>query len=272
MERPTIPNSGKAGKRLKGVFLLVGPPGSGKTSLSKYFIAHNLSKRKASIYVSTDEPPNSVESSLRKYRYSPRRHDLRIVDCYSWRVGISSNPSFQSVNPFNLTELAIKISMVHKGLKNFSFVLDSASALMLNAGVSETINFLQILSAQIRQAEGLGLVILEAGMHEKHVLRTLGAILDGVLQIKLEETPSGRLRRLFRAFSIKNSPHSSEWTPFEIREDRISFTTITVDEKEQTLSSPILEFPIPEDIDYEKNPIERVLNLPKRGHPILLDV
>lgn len=270
MAKPSIPGFDKANRHLKGVFLLVGLPGSGKTTLCKYFIAHYLSKKKASIYVSTDESPNSVEYSLKKFGYNPKRHNLRIIDCYSWRIGIDPNLRPQAVRPSNLTEVSIMIAKAQQGLQNFCFVLDSASSLMLDAGVSATINFLQVLSAHIRQVEGLGLVVLELGMHEEHILRTLGAILDGILQIKLEELASGRLIRFFRIFSMKNSPHVSDWIPFEIWEGGVYFTTIKLDGIEKpTFSGRAPEFPFSGDIGYEKNQFGEVLNLSRRSRTTL---
>lgn len=126
MEISSIPCFDRTSKRLKGLLLLTGPPGSGKTTLCKYFIANHLSKRRASIYISTDEEPSSLESSLRKYRYSPRRHDLRIIDCYSWRIEKNPNTRFKAVDSSNLTELSIMISKTYKDIQNYSFVLDSS--------------------------------------------------------------------------------------------------------------------------------------------------
>lgn len=264
--RPGILSYSRKSERLKGVFLLVGLPGSGKTSLCKYFITHEL-KRKASIYLSTDESPNSLEHSLKRFRYNSKRHDLRIIDCYSWRVGTNSNSRIYTVMPANLTEVSIMIAKAQRDLKNFNFVLDSASTLILHAGVPATISFLQSLSASIKEAEGFGLITLELGMHDRNVVHTLGAMLDGILQIKLKEHPSGKLMRLFRVFSMKNSAHSTDWMPFEIRDDGVYFTMMRLDKTEEDTfdGRKISRLQPYEDVDYERSSFEEILSPSRRS-------
>lgn len=266
-ERPDILRDSRNNKQLKGVFLLVGLPGAGKTSLCKYFITHKLSKRKASIYLSTDESSNSVEYSLKKFGYNPKRHDLRIIDCYSWRVSMNSNSGIQTAMPANLTEVSIMMAKAQRDLKDFNLVLDSASTLILHAGIPATISFLQTLSASVKEADGLGLVTLESGMHDKNVFHTLGAMLDGILQIKLEESPSGSIMRFFRAFSMKDYSHSSDWMPFEIRDDGVYFTMMKLDriQKHALVGHQTLSFTPYEDVDFERSSFEKIFNPSKRS-------
>ena len=74
----------------KNMILLVGPPGSGKSSFCEQTVLQNLTMDTPVIYVTTEGDPSRVEASLREKglaRIEPNL--LSFVDAYNETVGIS---------------------------------------------------------------------------------------------------------------------------------------------------------------------------------------
>ena len=51
----------------RGVYLLTGPHGAGKTTFCKTFIAKGLSSKETGIYLSTDEDCREIQASIQIY-------------------------------------------------------------------------------------------------------------------------------------------------------------------------------------------------------------
>jgi KaiC/GvpD/RAD55 family RecA-like ATPase len=74
----------------KNMILLVGPPGSGKSTFCHQSILHNLAMDKPIIYVITEYDPSKAEEALRENglgRIEPGL--LSFVDAYDETVGVS---------------------------------------------------------------------------------------------------------------------------------------------------------------------------------------
>ena len=41
--------------------------------------------------------------------------------------------------------------------------------------------------------------------------------------MKIEEAPSGELRRFFRAYNLKGVAHSTKWVPYQITSEGIKY-------------------------------------------------
>lgn len=201
----------------RGLILLIGPPGSGKSVFCKQFVYLGLLKGEPALLVLTDEPPGRIKESMKSLGFdiTPFENMIKIIDCYSWRTGIGSTSAYFVSNPGVLSDVSVTIDSVRQGLRNFRFVLDSVTTLAMNSGVETMPRFLQTLSARIKESDGLGIIVLDSGVHNEKFETYLKAMCDGVFEMNIE-TVEARLNRKFRIYSLKGASHSTEWIPFRI--------------------------------------------------------
>ena len=94
----------------RGIYLLTGHSGAGKTVFCETFIARGLSNQETGIYLSTDVDCGEIQASIQKLMEDKDRMkgDLRLIDAYSWRVrGVMGSGPFVTVDPANLTGVMI---------------------------------------------------------------------------------------------------------------------------------------------------------------------
>jgi KaiC/GvpD/RAD55 family RecA-like ATPase len=118
--------------------LLIGPPGIGKTIFSKQFIINGLKCGEPCIYVSTDESPNDFIRSMRLFDFNIEQYlkdeMLKIVDCYTWKIGGKITHQYAVNNPSDLSSISISIEEAgHDGEKP-RLVIDSITGLSLTSG------------------------------------------------------------------------------------------------------------------------------------------
>lgn len=211
----------------KGVWLVVGPPGAGKSTYSKQFIHEGLRAGQHGVYVSTEESPLALINSIRSYSPPLRSevHDLlRIVDCYSWRAGEKTETQFAVANPSNLNDTNIAIESARKGITDFRYVLDSISSLALSAGPGATQKFLQISIARLRAANANGMCVAELGAHEVLFMNYLRFAFDGIIEMDFHDDGE-ELKRTFRIFSMRGISHSTNRFEFKINDQGINFSS-----------------------------------------------
>ena len=142
----------------RGIYLLTGPSGAGKTSFCKTFIARGLSNQETGIYLSTDDDCGEIQASIQKLMEDQDRTkgDLRLIDAYSWRVrGATDNEPFVTVNPANLTGVMIACQKICQSVSKPRFVFDSITNLAIQSNPATTLKFLQLVTAKMRNLNAL---------------------------------------------------------------------------------------------------------------------
>lgn len=210
--------------------LLMGPSGVGKTIFSKQFIYNGLVHGEPGIYLSTDEPPEKIDASMRSFGFNTETYissgAFRIVDCYSWRTGGKSTSEYSISNPADLATVSIAIDKARQGLNKTRLVLDSITGLMTicNHNLTFFSKFLQIIVAKTRSTNSNAIFLASPEAHDQMFISYLREIFDGTLEMKMEirKDESGEeIKRLLRLFSLKGARHKTQWTPFEISNDGI---------------------------------------------------
>jgi KaiC/GvpD/RAD55 family RecA-like ATPase len=208
----------------RGIYLLIGDSGSGKTSFCKTFMARGLSNKETGIYLSTDEDCSKIQTSIQKLMENQDRmkDDLRLVDAYSWRVrGITSSGPFVSVDPANLTGVMIACQKICCDVSNPIFVFDSITNLAVQSNPDTTLKFVQMVTAKIRSLNTLALFTLTPTSHDSKFVSTVKTMFDGIFEMRLDDLGS-EITRMFRIFSIKGVKHQTRWIIFTITEKGIS--------------------------------------------------
>lgn len=205
--------------------LLIGPSGVGKTIFCKHFFYNGLMMGEPSIYVTTNETPEEIGTSMKTFGLDiepyKKKETTCIVDGCSWKLGrgTSSEYAVDSQHDY-LTSISIKIKKAKKDLKNVRLIFDSVSELTALSNKAAVLNFLQVLTARIRLDGGKAIFTVASGAHDEHFINLLRLNFDGILEMKVDDSGQD-IKRLLRIFSLKGAEHKTTWTPFEITDKGI---------------------------------------------------
>jgi KaiC/GvpD/RAD55 family RecA-like ATPase len=208
----------------RGIYLLTGHSGAGKTVFCKTFIARGLSNQEPGIYLSTDDDCGEIQASIQRLTEDKDmvKGDLRLIDAYSWRVrGVTGGGPFVTVDPANLSGVIVACQRVCQGVSKPRFVFDSITNLAVQSDPDTTMRFLQLVTAKMRSMDALAFFTLIPTSHDSKFVSTVKAMFDGVFEMRLDDVGS-EITRMFRVFSIKGVKHQTRWIVFTITERGIS--------------------------------------------------
>jgi len=208
----------------RGIYLLTGHSGAGKTVFCKTFIARGLSNQEPGIYLSTDDDCGEIQTSIQRLTEDKDmvKGDLRLIDAYSWRVrGVTGGGPFVTVDPANLSGVIIACQRVCQGVSKPRFVFDSITNLAVQSDPDTTMRFLQLVTAKMRSMDALAFFTLIPTSHDSKFVSTVKAMFDGVFEMRLDDVGS-EITRMFRVFSIKGVKHKTRWVVFNVTEGGIS--------------------------------------------------
>jgi len=213
------------GQMNKGnVLLLSAVPGVGKTIFGLNFLEEGLKEEQPGIAMVTDFSPEDLISMASIFNYHWEKHVesglLKIVDCYSHMLGEGSTSQFFVENPENLTRVGRTLREAQNQDSGGRMLMDSASTLLLLSNDIVGVKFLSSISARLKRSEFNSLFILEGGVHDSVVAQRLRYMLDGVLEMRVEEV-GGELDRFFRIYSLRGCQHDTRWVHFHIGEKGI---------------------------------------------------
>lgn len=209
----------------KSTILIVGPPGSGKTTFCQQFIYSGLKKTEPAFYITLDSSPDDVSNRMQEFKWDlkpfMKKKRVYFLDAYSWKVGggkesetikvISGGLDINNIN-MTLADILDKINSVgNRG------IFDSLSTLLLYTPADLVLRFVPVLIAKAKRANSTQLLILEEGVHEEKIVNTLSYMVDGVINIKIEGN-----KRLFQISKMKGVSCTRDWLEFTIGKDGLS--------------------------------------------------
>jgi len=185
---------------LGGSQLLVnGPAHSGKDVLARLFSVEGLRQGIPSVWVVTDKTYSQVRDDLAGLwngtADAERQGLLRFVDLYSLAVGASgSAPGVRFLSSTDrgvLDQLSRTVDGYAEQLKDqfktYRLIFESVSTMTAYLDTAATFRFLQPFIGRRKLDGAVGYYELESGMHSEADLQTLEHMVDGSLNLKIEQ-------------------------------------------------------------------------------------
>jgi len=123
-------------------------------------------------------------------------HDLSrfaVVDCVSENRSLGEREESEIIretgSPSDMTGIGIEVSDVLegfwevRGIERNRVFLDSVSTLLMYSDLETVFRFLHVFTGRIRSVGGLGLFVIDPGMHDQKDLSTLRQLFDGTVRV-----------------------------------------------------------------------------------------
>jgi len=173
----------------KNTILLVGPPGSGKSTFCHQTVLNNIEVRPV-IYVTTESAPSEVADSLKQKGLSGvLPHPLGFVDAFHETVGLptAARPDTVKASSEDLTSMGIAISKLRERMdEKFLLVFDSLTTPYLLSG-SEILRFMRMTLLRLAAEGNAVLACVDEGCGKEEDLVAMMSTADGIVKMKREE-------------------------------------------------------------------------------------
>jgi KaiC/GvpD/RAD55 family RecA-like ATPase len=206
------------GVPVPSTLLILSDPGAGEENLLTHFVGRHLSGGKTVVYVTLDNFPANIRNNVQQGLTT--RVDwssLIFIDSYSKTIGLESDEEY-TTDPEDLSAISIAISDILNKRTVSMIVLNSFNTLVQKRGFGPASEFLRVLIARSRQAKCLCLVTMNRKAHHPAMLASAQDIVDGVIELKVDETPEG-ITRALRILKMVGAKYLTTWAPYEISDD-----------------------------------------------------
>ena len=179
--------------------LVNGPAHTGKDVLARLFSAEGLKLGIPSIWVVTDKTWGQVRDDLvalyPKYEEAERNGMIRFVDLYSRGVGSTQSSAgvrlLSSTDKGVLEQLAQTVNGLSEELKEkfptYRLIFESVSTVTAYLDSTSTFRFLQPFIGRRKIDQAVAYYVLDRGMHSDADLETLEHMVDGSVNLKIEQ-------------------------------------------------------------------------------------
>lgn len=178
--------------------LILGDPGSGTSTLSQELLHHQLASGKYCGLLTYDAFPTEVARAMRSFGWDPAENikngTFKILDCYSALAGAENAPIH---DPVDFTEISIQVStMIDEAKTPVTLVVDSITPIFNSAPARTIINFLRVLSAKLKNNNGILILTGVRGSIPEEVKSNLESTADGVIELSVARSGHSQIRTL----------------------------------------------------------------------------
>jgi len=177
-----------------------GPAYVGKEVIVNAFMAEGLKKGVPAIFVITDKTPGDIreemEFVLPGYTVYEGKGLVRYVDAYSRSMGGTEEDPYTvyTQDPTDHETLLKAVEEVGKEFKKnheyYRLCFRSVSTLIAYLDPATMFKFLQPFAGRRKRDKAVAMYVLEKGMHGEQEIQMLGSVMDGSIEIKVEQLKS----------------------------------------------------------------------------------
>jgi len=193
--------------------LLIGPSMSKKEDILHHITYYGSAKNENGIItVITRESATHVLDWFTNNGLTLPLSRIGIVDCVTKMNGgiVIENENIKTANsPADLTGIGVRISQffeefMKKDILQIQLHVDSLSTLFMYANIETIFKFFHVFTCRIKDNGGLGIYLMETGVHGEQTMTILKHLFDGIIEIKSEND-----RNLIKVVGFSSKP-----TPF----------------------------------------------------------
>jgi predicted hydrocarbon binding protein/archaellum biogenesis ATPase FlaH len=175
----------------KSMILLVGAPGSGKSTFCQQVALKSLAMDRAIIYVTTEYDPDKVWQSLREKGLGIIEQNLlSFVDAYNETVGlsVSDRPDTVHADCANLSSMSIAISKLQERIekKDILLIFDSLTSPYILSG-PEIVRFMRLTLSRFAAEGNSVLACFDEGSSKEEDLVAMMSFSNGVIKMETED-------------------------------------------------------------------------------------
>jgi len=204
--------------------MLIGPPMSQKEIILYNIMYHGTEiNENAVIAVTTRESATNVMDWFKENKLILPMSRIGIIDCITTSMGVapSENENVKIVcSPLDLTGIGVRISqffedfLIKKNNPKIQLHINSLSTILMYSNIQTVFRFMHVFTGRIKAAGGLGIFVVDSGMHDDHTIATLKQLFDGIIEIK-EENDRNYIRTV--GLSSKSTP----WLEYEVERGKL---------------------------------------------------
>jgi KaiC/GvpD/RAD55 family RecA-like ATPase len=211
---PELDQTLKGGLATGTLCTVLGPPGAGKSIVSKRFICTSIHEGKDSFLTYTTESPDEAATTIRHFEWESGLDKLHVLDRHSWNVG--GRGSKCSANASSLTDVSLTLSRMLDDFEvgpwsEAKMVVDSFTDFIKNAGLERALRLLDAIRSKQRNRGLTGLILMEEGVHDEKANSSVEYATDGTIRMKLSD--QGRFMMVSK---MTATPLTPKWIPYAI--------------------------------------------------------
>ena len=212
------------------VMLLVGPAGSGKTLYSMQFLKESLLSGFDCVYINCSR--GLTAEQFRSYFMNKEKEGPRVPTYFSpfslkTANDDSGGPSRQHPNSNEISNISDFLDVCTRhvstigrkaNLQPICIVVDSLTNLAVRFSNDEVNKFVAGFYDFLKARGNSTALLTYTGSPSTDAADVLGSLVDGVIQLKMEDTDEG-IERGIRIMTLKGSRNTPRWVEFHIQPD-----------------------------------------------------
>jgi predicted hydrocarbon binding protein/KaiC/GvpD/RAD55 family RecA-like ATPase len=171
--------------------LLVGPPGTGKSTFCHQMMLSSIAAEKPIIFITTEQSPSAIVTLLRERGMGETTPaDLGFVDAFAQTVGLatSERPDTINANCVDLNSISMATTRLQEriGRKGIVLAFDSLTSPYLFSG-AEVTKFMRLFLSKFAAEGNAVLALMDEGCGKEEDLGAMMSVADGIIRMEIKE-------------------------------------------------------------------------------------